>query len=345
MHKHKVFHLISALAFTAFAILNTAIAQSMITTQTPATAKIKHGGVVLPTVYESVPAAAEAATDISQKCYVSKACNAQVAVLPADITIKTAAASSATSSRASSQQSSYPLVAMQIKPIAVTASTTYGSNVPANSIDGDPQTRYESQWMTDPTWIRFDLGANYQLGNIQIDWEDSNADTFAIEGSTNGSTWVTLVTKSDAPFGARTDNLDISGNYRYLRIYATKRPAVSQWGYSIYEVRITTAGSSSSSQASTSSQSAAIPLDATKISFTQSNQRVDGSALPLSEIKHNVIVKGKPGEVGQRAIIAKQNTLSVVAPLPWPVYQGESVFVYTVDNDDVQSGPSEDATK
>lgn len=57
-----------------------------------------------------------------------------------------------------------------------------------------------------------------------------------IEGSNDNAQWTTLSFCSGGTFGDRTDNLDISGSYRYVRMYGTSRSAGNYWGYSIFEM-------------------------------------------------------------------------------------------------------------
>lgn len=254
------------------------------------------------------------------------------------------------SSSSVSSASSSAQVAKLLKPTAVTASSFREPNAPALAFDGNAETRYESVW-SDPQWLRIDLGALYSLGSIGIDWEDSGADSYTIEASTTGSTWATIVTFTGGSFGARTDTLDLRGNYRYLRINFTKRPPESNCGYSIYEIRIISAGSQTTSSsmpassAANSSTAARVPLAATSITFTQPPQRQDGTALPLAEISHYTIVLEQPGAAGVSSKVPKQSSYVVTAPLPWTVYQGDSVRVFTFDIDGTMSAPSENATE
>lgn len=335
MRKCKVLPYIYILCFTGFGLINQVIAQSYITSITDLPWKIKTGGAIIAQTYPTKEAADDAALAISAACK----CQAN-AIGPTNIAT-TVLAKASSSSKASS--SAAPQVAKLLKPVDVTASTTRSPNTPANAVDGNPETRYESAWLTDPTWVKFDLGSSYALGRIEIDWEDSSAADFIIEGSATGSTWVSLVSKVDAPFGARTDDFDISGTYRYLRINATKRPPESNWGYSIYEVRITSAGaasssssaaSSQSSQAQSSMQQARVQVDATALSFEQ-------PLMNLSEISHYTIVKIEPGLAGVSARVEKTASLLITVLLPWKIYQGDELKVFTWGTNGALSAPAE----
>ena len=106
------------------------------------------------------------------------------------------------------------------------------------AIDDNGSTRWESQHGIDPSWLALDLGAAHNLNRIEIDWEAANAANYQVQGSNDNSNWSTLATQTGGTFGARTDSLNINGNYRYLRVLATQRSTDNDWGYSIFEVRV-----------------------------------------------------------------------------------------------------------
>jgi len=56
--------------------------------------------------------------------------------------------------------------------------------------------------------------------------------------SNDQSSWTTLASVDDGLFGHRSDELTLSGEYRYVRINATQRSDGNQWGYSIWEMKI-----------------------------------------------------------------------------------------------------------
>jgi beta-glucanase (GH16 family) len=131
--------------------------------------------------------------------------------------------------------------ATQAEPTQLTpASATASSQLqPASAaIDDNGSTRWESQHGIDPSWLTLDLGAAHNLNRIEIDWEAANAANYQVQGSNDNSNWSTLATQTGGTFGARTDSLNINGNYRYLRLLATQRSAGNDWGYSIFEVRM-----------------------------------------------------------------------------------------------------------
>jgi hypothetical protein len=136
-----------------------------------------------------------------------------------------------------SSSSSSSATAGPLTPISATASTAL--TAAGNAIDQNPGTRWESAHAIDPGWLTLDLGSAKTLTGIAIDWEAANAAAYNVQGSNDNANWTDIASKSDGTFGNRTDTLSLNGNYRYVRIYGTTRSAGNQWGYSIWEVRLT----------------------------------------------------------------------------------------------------------
>ena len=138
-----------------------------------------------------------------------------------------------------------------------TASTAVQSA--SNAVDGNAGTRWESA-SADPSWIRVDLGTTFALTSVVLDWEAANAATYQIQGSNDNTNWATIATKTGGTFGNRTDTVTVTGSYRYVRIYGTAR--TSQYGYSIWSLKVYggAVASSSSSTPSSSASSTGIPV-------------------------------------------------------------------------------------
>ena len=106
------------------------------------------------------------------------------------------------------------------------------------AVDGDPATRWESNHAVDPAFLTIDLGQAYNLSQVVIDWEAANAANYTIQGSNNNSSWTTLATRTGGSFGDRTDTVNVSGSYRYVRMNGTTRSVGNDWGYSIWEMAV-----------------------------------------------------------------------------------------------------------
>lgn len=145
-------------------------------------------------------------------------------------------ASSAPSSVSSSSSSSTPAVTLLSTGRPVFASTNV--QPAANAVDGNPATRWESNHGVDPSWITVDLQSQRNLSQIAIEWEAANAANFEVQGSNDNSNWTTLATRTGGAFGNRIDYIDLSGSYRYVRVFGTQRSAGNEWGYSIFELNV-----------------------------------------------------------------------------------------------------------
>lgn len=123
-------------------------------------------------------------------------------------------------------------------PTLLSASASASSTGPAGgaqlTVDGNLATRWESAHGIDPSWLVLDFGAEFALSHIDIHWEAANAASYEVQGSNDSSNWQTIISQSGGTFGNRTDQLALTGNYRYLRIYGISRTSV--YGYSIWEV-------------------------------------------------------------------------------------------------------------
>ena len=117
-----------------------------------------------------------------------------------------------------------------------TASTSGPAGGPALAVDGNLATRWESAIGVDPSWIVLDLGANYALSDVIIHWEAANAASYEIQGSVDNSNWTALFSESSGAIGERTDNVSLSGTYRYVRMYGITRNLT--YGYSIWEMEV-----------------------------------------------------------------------------------------------------------
>ncbi|MBU6953323.1 di-heme oxidoredictase family protein [Hahella sp. HN01] len=106
------------------------------------------------------------------------------------------------------------------------------------AVDADSRSRWESNHGVSPSWLTVDLGRASSLEQVVIDWEAANPETYEIQGSNDNENWTTLSTQSGGVFGDRTDTVDVSGDYRYVRIFATQRSRGNAWGYSIFDLEV-----------------------------------------------------------------------------------------------------------
>ena len=117
-----------------------------------------------------------------------------------------------------------------------TASTSLQSA--SLSVDENLVSRWESNHGVSPSWLTLDFKDKYNLSKVIIHWEAANAATYLIEGSNDNVQWTTLNSFTGGNFGDRTDTLEITGTYRYVRMYGTSRSVGNIWGYSIFEMEV-----------------------------------------------------------------------------------------------------------
>lgn len=150
-----------------------------------------------------------------------------------------------------------------------TATASTALTPAASAVDGNAGTRWESAHGAGPSWLSVDLGATYTLTSTTIDWEAANAANYEVQGSMNGTTWTTIATRTGGAFGNRSDQVTLSGNYRYVRINCTLRSTGNQWGYSIFELKVYGNAPASSSSSTAATTNLAIGAIATASSQLQ----------------------------------------------------------------------------
>ncbi|HWG26465.1 choice-of-anchor D domain-containing protein [Actinospica sp.] len=93
----------------------------------------------------------------------------------------------------------------------ITASSHTQNYVPANADDGNTGTYWESTDGVWPSTLTVNLGATHSLSSVVVDlpplsvWQ-TRTQTFSILGSTNNSTWTTLVASATYTFNPSTGN-------------------------------------------------------------------------------------------------------------------------------------------
>ena len=120
------------------------------------------------------------------------------------------------------------------KPAA--ASSSYNAtNTPNKAFDGNPNTRWESEY-SDPQWIMVDLGSSYNIAGVKIVWENAAGKEYRIQVSQDSVSWTDVYTVTN---GTMAHVLDASFQPvpgRYVRMYGTQRAMI--YGYSIWEFEV-----------------------------------------------------------------------------------------------------------
>jgi beta-glucanase (GH16 family) len=115
-----------------------------------------------------------------------------------------------------------------------TASSVESAAFPASNVtDGDVTTRWSSSF-SDPQWIQVDLGQNYPVDDVRLNWEASCASAYQLQTSTDGANWATVYSTTSSAGGQQ--DITFNAMARYVRVYATAR--ASAWGDSLYEFEV-----------------------------------------------------------------------------------------------------------
>ena len=114
------------------------------------------------------------------------------------------------------------------QPASASGSTqTY---VPANAVDGNTSSYWESTNNAFPQWLQVDLGAAKSFSRIVLDLPPSTSwatrtQTLSVLGSTDGSTFTTIVASAGYTFNPSTGNTVTitfpAASYRYVRLNFT----------------------------------------------------------------------------------------------------------------------------
>lgn len=105
-------------------------------------------------------------------------------------------------------------------PVAAVTASTDDGNVPANTIDNEPATRWSAQG--DGVWIQYDLGGLRTVDDVAIAWHDGDNRSFdfRIQLSTDGITWTNTTTfdSSGDTTGPELYDLPSTVPTRYIRL-------------------------------------------------------------------------------------------------------------------------------
>lgn len=117
---------------------------------------------------------------------------------------------------------------------ATASSSENPTYTPASAaVDGDPGTRWSSQF-NDDEWLSVDLGQTATVTGVNLLWEAAHASAFEIQISNDGQSWSTLHTEANGVGGSQ--NLAVSGTGRYVRMLGIER--ATGYGYSLWEFEV-----------------------------------------------------------------------------------------------------------
>lgn len=114
----------------------------------------------------------------------------------------------------------------------VTASSSYGSGLPANAVDGDPATQWNAGHHP-PAWIELDLGASYSVDRVTLIVEQTPDGPTVHEVSFGNEN--REFTRVETLSGQTVDGQTLSfapnsrSGVRYVRIETTSSPSWVAW--------------------------------------------------------------------------------------------------------------------
>lgn len=102
---------------------------------------------------------------------------------------------------------------------------TSKGNTAAKAVDGSTATRWCANNGSVGNWLKVDLGATKSLTGARIAWElDATNYRYRIEGSTDNTTWTTLVDRTDTTSTSQVQTMVLSAEARYVRVTVTGLP-------------------------------------------------------------------------------------------------------------------------
>ncbi len=107
---------------------------------------------------------------------------------------------------------------------------------PEMALDGKSSTRFAAGGgCAHDTWYILDLGDNYDLSRVRINWEAAHPSAYVLEISKDGSAYTELKKVTDAPAG--WVETPVSGTGRFLRIREVTR-ALAPYGFSMWDLEV-----------------------------------------------------------------------------------------------------------
>jgi glucose/arabinose dehydrogenase/PKD repeat protein len=114
------------------------------------------------------------------------------------------------------------------------SSSENGSLGPEKAVDGDPTTRWSSDFL-DAQWWQVDLGGTKTIDAVELNWEAAYASQYRVSTSTDGTNFTTVSDEVIAASGLHTTNF-AARQVRYVRITGITR--ATQFGISFWNARV-----------------------------------------------------------------------------------------------------------
>lgn len=153
------------------------------------------------------------------------------------------------------------------------SSSALGGNTANAGVDGNTGTRWESVHNVDPQWLQVDLGQNYNISNVTLNWEGAYARAYDVQVSSSPTgPWSNVYSTATGDGGV--DNLTVTGSGRYIRMNGTTRG--TPYGYSLWEFSV--AGTPATATSVLLSQGKPTTASSTENAGTAAVNATDGNA-------------------------------------------------------------------
>ena len=175
--------------------------------------------------------------------------------------------------------------ASRLPVVSATASADDG-NVAANTLDGSLSTRWSAQG--DGQWIRFDLGAVFNVGQAKIAWYQGNQRVarFDVQISADAVNWTTVFSGASSGTTLSLESYDLTDSVaRYVRVVGHGNSA-SPWN-SITEVEID--GTADTSTPPPTTPPASVESQLSVASVTASS--ADGANIAANTLDRNMATR------------------------------------------------------
>ncbi|MFC8093216.1 discoidin domain-containing protein [Streptomyces sp. NPDC057301] len=145
--------------------------------------------------------------------------------------------------------SSSPGTDLALHRPATSSSVDDPAHRPGNVTDGDPKTRWSSEF-EDEQWIEVDLGAAVSFDRVVVTWEQAYAKTYTVQVSDDGTDWreASSVDNTAAPLPFRTagaaalQNVEFAARTaRHVRVLCHSR--ATSWGASMWNLSVVNSSS------------------------------------------------------------------------------------------------------
>ncbi|MBA7546922.1 hypothetical protein ES705_39323 [subsurface metagenome] len=114
------------------------------------------------------------------------------------------------------------------------SSTESSLLLPGNAIDGSLTTRWSSLY-ADNEWIAVDLGKEYTIECVDLNWETAYGSEYEIQVTSDTISWQTVYHQTDGD-GGKDIVLFTPVSCQYVRMYGIYR--ATQWGFSLWELGV-----------------------------------------------------------------------------------------------------------